>query len=148
MIGVQTFGGKELSQALGQLSTRVSRNVQREALRDAAEPLRKEMSVRAPRRPPHPDMADHIVVVSVRGEDLQQVVIAVGPAKRFFYAGFQELGTAFHGAQAFARPAFDATVGTVLAAFGANLWVALSGRGIRRQTEVAEGPVSGPGRLV
>lgn len=148
MIGFQSLGGKELTQAMSGLSARVSRGILRDALLDASEILRVEMGVRAPRRPPHPDMADNMVAVVQRGEDSQQVVVAVGPAKRFFYASFVELGTAFMAAQPFARPAFDSTVSKVIWQLGQNVWLALAGRGIRRATVEDEQPVSGPGRLV
>lgn len=148
MIGMQFDGGKELSDALAQLPQRTSRSVMREALLDASEPMRKEMGRRAPRRPPHPDMADNIVAVPARGEDLQEVAVLVGPAKPFFYATFIELGTAFMQALPFARPAFDAMKDKVLTLLGQNIWLALTAKGIWRKTTIKDGPVTGPGRTV
>jgi HK97 gp10 family phage protein len=148
VIGLDFTGGKELAEALGQLPQRVSRSVQRDALLDAAEPMRIEMGRNAPRRPPQPDLADHIIAVSVRGEDMQQVVVAVGPEKRFFYGSFIEFGTAFISARPFARPAFDRTVKDALGIFADRVWLALTARGVRRATSIDDQPVSGPGRLV
>lgn len=145
---MQFDGGKEISEGLGQLSQRTSRKVLSDALLDASEPLRKEMGRLAPRRPPHPDMADNIIAVTARGADIQEVAVLVGPAKRFFYATFLEFGTAFMSARAFARPAFDATREKVLTLLGQSVWLALTARGIRRATTISDGPVSGPGRLV
>jgi HK97 gp10 family phage protein len=148
VIKVAFEGGKELADALGQLSPRVSKKVVREALIDAAEPMRARMAQLAPRRPPQPDMADHIVISVVRGEDALETAVAVGPAKEFFYGGFQELGTAHHAAQPFARPAFDEKSPSALKAFAEAVWLALTARGVRQATTISDQPVSGPGRLV
>lgn len=136
-------GGTDLVLALAQLPQRASRRLQREALVEAAEPMRKQMGKLAPRRPPHPDMADNIVIGNATGEDSREVAIAVGPAKRFFHGSFQELGTAHHAAQPFARPAFDGTAPAALGVIGAALWRELAGRGINRPSSSGAGPVSG-----
>lgn len=148
MITMQFEGGKELADALGQLSPRVSRKVQKEALMDAAEPMRRRMEQLAPRAPGKPDLADHMVISSERGVDAQEVVVAVGPSKSFFYGSFQELGTAHHPAHPFARPAFDQKAESALKLFADAVWLALTGRGVRRATVLSDAPVSGPGRLV
>lgn len=143
MIAVKFEGGKELAAALATLTPRVSARLQREGLESAAEPIRKAMAAKAPRRPPHPDMADHIITQRVRGKDAQEVAVAVGPAKRFFYASFQEFGTVKHGAQPFARPAFDENWQKSLGILSAAIWVELAGRGVHRATVVAPTPVLG-----
>lgn len=143
MIALAFEGGRELADALKQLTPRVAARLQREGLEEAAEPMRRAMGAKAPRRPPHPDMADQIVTQRVRGTDAQEVAIAVGPAKRFFYGSFQEFGTVRHGAQPFARPAFDENWQKSLAILGAAMWRELAGRGVRRGTVVAPVPVQG-----
>ena len=40
--------------------------------------------------------------------------VSVGPTRDVFYGRFQELGTVYHGAQPFLRPAFDATKESVI----------------------------------
>jgi HK97 gp10 family phage protein len=71
------------------------------------------------------------------------VAVAVGPSKAGFYGIFQEFGTVHHGAQPFARPAFDQTVQKSLGILAAALWQAIGKR---------RGPVTGiqtgPGRML
>jgi HK97 gp10 family phage protein len=129
-------GGAELGRALGSLSQRVSRGIQREALKDAAEPMRKEMSMLAPVEAGKPDLRDTMTISNARGTDAQEVAVAVGPSKAGFYGSFQEFGTSRHGAQPFARPAFDAKAPQALTVLGRALWTALAGRGIGRTLDV------------
>ena len=141
------FDGSDLHDGLSQLSDRVSRRIQREVLKEAAEPMRKRMSVKAPRDPSTPlDLKDEMTISNARGEDRQEVAIAVGPSKRAFHGSFQEYGTVHHPAQPFARPAFDGGAPISLRAIVAGLWRELAARGIRRQTVRAPTTVqAGPG---
>lgn len=133
MVTVKFEGGKELLAALQQLPQRVGKRFQREALVHAAEPMAKAMSIHAPRGNPHPpNLKDEILIRNSRGKDAQETVIAVGPSNRAFYGGFQELGTAHHAAQPFARPAFDETWMEALRRFAADCWVSLASRKIVR----------------
>lgn len=139
-------GGSDLAQALGELPTRLSRSARREALRDAAAPMRARMSQLAPRgNPREPNLKDNIGIGDARGEDQQEVAIAVGPTIAGYYGSFQELGTSEHAAQPFARPAFDEQVGASLRILGAALWTILAGRGIFRTTSSRAPIVGGPG---
>lgn len=141
-----TFDGRELAAALRSLSPRVSKSIQREALRDAAEPMRSTMGRLAPREPGAPDLADNMAISNATkkdGIDGTTVGVRVGPAKGFFYGYFQEYGTVHHGAQPFARPAFDSEVQKVLPALAKRLWTAMAGRGINRPTQTSAGPVTG-----
>lgn len=145
-------GGRELAAALRGLRPRLSASVQREALRDVAEPMRAHMERLAPRAPGAPDMADHIVISrTLKRDELSdtEVGVRIGPdgrRKRFFYAHFQEWGTARHAAQPFMRPSFDAHVRSIPAKLAAILWRALAGRGVQRPTQMGSGPViGGPG---
>lgn len=149
MITMQTTGGPELLEALSQLSTRVSTRVQREALRDAAEPLRRRMARLAPHEPGLPDLRDNIVISNAKGRDTQEVGIAVGPSLKGFYGSFQEFGTSRHRAQPFMRPAFDQEWVGVVKDLGRAIWTILAGRGIRRRATVSLPPIQpGSGRLV
>jgi HK97 gp10 family phage protein len=70
------------------------------------------------------------------------VAVEVGPSQTFFYGYFQEIGTAFHPAQAFMRPAFDSMVRRAQAIVGQEAWAA-----IRRHLRIGGGPSSSRGNL-
>ena len=59
---IRFTGGAELQKNLDLLTTRLSRSVQRQALVEAAEPIRLTMAQLAPRAPGAPDIADNIVI--------------------------------------------------------------------------------------
>jgi HK97 gp10 family phage protein len=144
-VSVKFEGGKELADALTQLSTRVSKKFLREGLEEAAEPMRRRMETFAARGDPAPpNLRNEMVISSARGVDAQEVAVAVGPSLRAFYGSFVELGTAFQPARPFARPAFDETAPKVLGTLGAAIWRELAGRGINRPT-VGGGAVIGGG---
>lgn len=144
-------GGNELAAALNRLSTRVSKRVMRNALETAGEPIRKGMSQLAPREAGKPDLADHMTMSPTRVEGLvdndQTAAIAIGPERDFYYGFFQEEGTAFHGAQPFARPAFDSGADAALMAIMRSLWTELAAVGVSR-TVSAETPVQSEGSLI
>lgn len=148
-VSLRLEGGAELAATLRALPTRVSRNVQKEALFAAAEPMRSRMARLAPREPGAPDLADNIVISGGRGgtdklTGLEKAIsVAVGPSKGFFYGFFQEFGTSRHGAQPFARPAFDSEAPKAVQALARALWVELAGRGINPSMKTSDGPVSG-----
>lgn len=123
-------GGQQLADALGQLSTRVSAKVKREALKESAEPMRVRMSELAPLDPTTPlDLKDEMVISNARGQDAADTAIVVGPSRRVPYGYLQEFGTVHHGAQPFARPAFDLTNRQALTILRTALWAALTKRG-------------------
>jgi HK97 gp10 family phage protein len=133
---VRIEGGAALARTLNALPNKVSQTIRTQALRAGAEPIRQAMSQMAPRDPGAPDLADNIVVSTVRKggvtsliSDEQTSAVAVGPEKKFFYGFFQEYGTVHHAAQPFARPAFDANVNQSIGIIMKALWAALSVRG-------------------
>lgn len=154
MMQMRIEGGMELVAAIRQLPSRVGKRMLTEALKDAAEPMRERMGELAPRAPGAPDLADNIVIstttrvantvdgFSERTDD-QVAAVAVGPAKGFFYGFFQEFGTIWHGAQPFARPAFDSESPQVLVVLARALWAALAGKGISRSRSVSGGVTEG-----
>lgn len=149
---VRFEGGAELAKALNQLPPKVSRRVLLEVLKDVAEPMRAAMAMKAPREPGAPDLADNMAVSvanrigSVGGGKWQaagetQAAVAVGPAKGFFYGIYQEFGTVRHGAQPFARPAFDSHAPKALTEIGRRLWVELAAKGISRTAGSLSGAI-------
>lgn len=110
VITYQVVGGARLARELATLRSRVSRSIQYKALFAGAEPMRSAMSTLAPYDPESKlHLRDHIIVRRAVDE-LRAAAVAIGPLKKTFWGGFQEWGTAHHGAQPFARPAFDQTV--------------------------------------
>lgn len=140
MITVKFEGGAELTKALEQLPLRASKRIQREALVDAGEAIAKRMAARAPHEPGKPDLRDAMTVSNSRGRDAQEVAVVVGPSKAGWYGAFQEFGTSQHGAQPFARPAFDESIQSSLNLISRAIWVSLAGRGISRSV-IRETPV-------
>lgn len=133
-------GGTQLASALDQLSKRVSRRLQLEALTVAAEPMRQSMHDKAPvdtRR-----LQKHMVINRSRGADGQEAAVAVGPAKGTFYGTQQEFGNKRHAAQPFARPAFDENAQRSLRILADELWLALAARG--QSTVIGDRPMSQP----
>ncbi len=147
-VSMKVEGGAELARALNALPTRVSKKVMRDALEVAGEPIRKGMEMKAPRAPGAPDMADHMVISTAKVEGLidndQTAAVKIGPAKGFYWGLFQEFGTIHHGAQPFARPAFDAGVSKAISEMVRATWTALAGRGISRSISQPSTP-SSPG---
>lgn len=138
-IAMRFEGGAELADALRGLSTRISKQMLREVLTEAAEPMAERASRLAPRRPGEPDMADHIAVMTSRSET--GAAVAFGPTKEFFYGLFQEYGTVHNKPHPFLRPSFDEGASKALDTIGAALWRELAGRGISRPTRVSDTPV-------
>lgn len=128
-MGIRVEGGQRLAQALRALPLRVGRSVLREALYEAAEPMRQRASDLAPVAPGAPDLAQNIGISNAKAETIgeQVAAVAVGPTKGFFYGFYQEYGTRHHGAQPFLRPAFDTQAEQSIAKLQQTLWRALSG---------------------
>lgn len=141
-------GGKELAAALLQLSERGAKAVQREALADGAEVLRKAIATSAPRGTEAPHIADHVVTSRINATGEHAGGLAVGPEKgQYFYGSFLEFGTSKMSAQPFMRPGFDTTVHESLAVIRKSLWRELAAKGIGQSVSVPSVP-SGPGRTV
>ena len=135
------FDGRDLLQGLAQLKPRTARTVQRRVLTDAAEPMRAQMATDAPRGPTG-RLKGETTISNARGQDRQEVAIAIGPSKGAFYGGFQEYGTSRHPAQPFARPAFDTLVQRAVRDISAGIWRELAAKGISR-SRVSRGPIAG-----
>jgi HK97 gp10 family phage protein len=149
MITLQTTGGPELLAALNQLSARVSKSVQLEALREGAAPIQRAMSALAPYEPGKPDLRDNILVANSRGRDRQETAVAVGPSRLAFYGSFFEFGTSKLPARPFMRPAFDENWQKSLKLIADDLWLSIAARGVQRSVVIAPSQVeSGGGRLL
>lgn len=127
-------GGAELASHLAELSVRVQKGVLLNALKQGAEPIRTSMERLAPRSTEPPHVGDNIVIGSAREKGVAASV-AVGPSANFeprarIYPVMQELGTAFHQPQPFARPAFDSDAPKALPIISGAIWRALISRGI------------------
>lgn len=138
-------GGPELIKAMEGLTARVSKNVLRDALETAAEPMRRDISRKAPHEPGAPDLRANIVIGKAR--DKGAVAVAVGPAQGYFYGFYQEYGTVHHGAQPFMRPAFDSGAARFIRDMAAAMWTNLASRGIS-QTVDSSTPVKSSGSLL
>lgn len=123
--GFQLEGASEFAKLLEALPGRASKQVQREILEHAAEPMRKDMADTVAYEPGKPDIRDHMATATARGEDANETAVAVGPTKEGFYGSFLELGTAHMAPQPFARPAFDRNVDGSLEIIGDEIWFAL-----------------------
>jgi HK97 gp10 family phage protein len=154
MIGMKISGGPQFAKALQALPFNKQRGVLVSMLKKAGEPIRERMEELAPREPGKPDLADSMVIQSVRSIeevdeldvrklDDSEAAVAIGPTKAAFYGHMVEFGTAPHGnhpgtsPQPFARPAFDETQNAVLRSIQEDIWARL------RQT--AERSASGRG---
>lgn len=127
-------GGDELARTLASLPDAVSRKVQLEALKKAAEPMRRAMAARAPRGDTPPHIADNIIVAVARRRAETEdgnATVAIGPRRGFAYGLPLELGTRHTAAQPFARPAFDTEAPSSLGIVGQELWEALQRRARR-----------------
>jgi HK97 gp10 family phage protein len=125
-------GGQDLAKRLTQLPAAVSKRVQRDALRTAAEPIRDEAARQAPRdaQANAPHLADNIVIgtVSKTRPRADETIVEVGPALQpsdHFYGYFQEYGTAFAPAQPFMRGAFESQVRRSMAIVVDELWASI-----------------------
>lgn len=139
-------GGRELASFLSKLPERTSKTVQRQALRAAAEPMRGDMATLAPHEPGAPDLRESMTISNVRGGDdvfESETAVAVGPSRAGWYGVFQEFGTVHHGAQPFARPAFDRNLTRSLGILAKELWAAI----LKRRGPVT-GMQTGPGRTL
>lgn len=144
MITLKFEGGKDLQERLAELSQRVSSNIQRAALKHAAEPMRRQMELTAPHEPGKPDLRDDMVISNAKG-DTGTVAVAVGPSRKGYYGSFQELGTAHIPARPFVRPAFDQQASAALVLIKEDIWLSLVARGGIVASTTVETPVQSPG---
>lgn len=123
-------GGQELAKALESLPQATRQPILVRALKAAGLPMAERMGLEAPLDPTadHQHLADSMTVSAttrVNGERLDDTsaAVAVGPSKDAFWGLFQEYGTVRHGAQPFARPAFDAEYEQALKIFRDQMWL-------------------------
>lgn len=112
MITVKFEGGQQLASLLASLPKSISKQIQRDVLVEAAEPMVAVARKMAPRAPGAPDIADNIEIGNARtGKDEfgdeKAMQVAWGPVRGFFYGYYLEWGTVKMGARPFMRPAFD-----------------------------------------
>jgi HK97 gp10 family phage protein len=135
MITMKFEGGAELAKVFDSLSLRLGKKVLHEALREAAEPIRKAAQSFAPRGEEAPHIAQNIGIGNARPPDEPHAAaVKVGPVKGFAYGLPQELGTVHHAAHPFMRPAFDLKADEALRVLGEAAWRELAGKGISRPT--------------
>jgi HK97 gp10 family phage protein len=132
MVRIRFEGGQELADRLGQLSTRVSRTVTYEALRQGGAEIQGEAGRIAPHEPGFPDLRDNIGMSVARSVvDTEGLpAVAIGPTKKFFYGLFQEFGTRHHSAQPFMRPSFESMWRPALGIIRGEFWRVIISRGV------------------
>lgn len=126
-------GGADLARQLRVLPTAMSQKVQLQALKRGAVPIRDMAATLAPRdeQAGAPHLADNILIVAPTSKKLDElgafdmVAVWIGPAAKFFYGYFQEIGTAFHPAKPFMRPAFDSQHRRSISIVAAEAWAAI-----------------------
>jgi HK97 gp10 family phage protein len=119
-------GMEDLAKRLRALPEAVTKQVLREALKKAAEPMRAKMAVLAPVGPEAPHLASSMRISPGKAEETTGVAVLVGPSRDFFYGRFLEYGTKHMSARPFMRPAFDSEAQTALDTLGRELWYAIS----------------------
>jgi HK97 gp10 family phage protein len=137
-VAMRFEGGAKLTKALDTLALKPSQNVMRAALKVGAEPIRAEASMRAPRAPGAPDIADNIAIsnAKVKGE---MAAVKIGPAKGYAYGLPLEIGTSKMQARPFMRPAFDLKASVALMMIGQALWAMLIAKGAIASARTAGG---------
>lgn len=102
-------GLKELDEALRALPDEMQAAPVRAGLKAAGKYLAEGMASRAPRDVvvEGVTLAEEIVYEVKVSIAREIAAVMIGPSKRAFYGGFQELGTEHHAAQPFMRPTLD-----------------------------------------
>lgn len=125
-------GDVELEKKLLSLASAVAWKQQRDALMIGAEPIRSEMSLRAPfdATQSGDHLRDHIIIDALTEGEVRKgvehvegtAVVEVGPNIPHFYGYFSEYGTVKEPARPWARPAFDSRSGQALRLTLSTLW--------------------------
>jgi HK97 gp10 family phage protein len=129
VITLKVEGGDKLRKTLNELPNRISRSVQRDALKQGAELLRSRVAATAPREPGAPDLAANIGIATDVRPGGGDVGVGIGVPRGFFYDWFNEFGTVKQAAKPFWRPAIDAEGPRVIKFVAAAMWDALIRRG-------------------
>lgn len=141
MIKVRFEGGSELAKALGDLSTRLSKQILRECLTEGGEPMRRAIASKVPRSDEAPHLADNMAIGAVRDQE-NLASVGIGPTKKLFYYDTKvEFGTVHMPAEPFYRPGMDETWPKTLQIVGESMWRELAGRGIQRPMTSVDVPV-------
>lgn len=129
VLNIRVEGETALIQNLEALPRQLTAAAARRVARVGAQPLAQRMRELAPFAPGKPDLRDTIIVRDLpAGSTLilrTEVGVEIGPSLAGFYGFFQEFGTVHHGAQPFARPAFDQAWPLALALMRVDLWAAI-----------------------
>lgn len=132
MIEITVHGLKELQDALDKLPIEIQERTLRFALRKGANVIAEGAARRAPRDTGK--LAEDIVV-RTRKDRAKGLVAEIGPSKKVFYGMFQELGTSFHAAQPFLRPALDEEGEKAVKELGSELGKAIE-RAVKRLAKI------------
>ena len=141
---VKVEGFKELARALEELPKATARNVLTRVLLSAAKPTHEAAQAKAPRLTGR--LQTSVVVgkqltrrqkADARKEGPQFAEVHVGTASGHGIP--QEFGTAFHPAQPFMRPAWDANQGRALEIIKTELGGAIEKAAARRAKKLAKG---------
>ncbi|ALA26724.1 hypothetical protein AVI51_16325 (plasmid) [Piscirickettsia salmonis] len=117
-------GLRELEQKLKTLEPKKIRNLNRRALRKAAEPVEAQMKANAPQK--SGALAESIKRRSKKGKGRRTIVnVTVGPARKIQYAIEQEYGSSHQPARPFIRPALNDNAQTSIDIFKNALTLAL-----------------------
>lgn len=124
-------GGEAMKRALDTAGSALTKTIVLAALREAADPIRRDMAARMARGADAPHAGDNVIVATVNeidGEKLAplEFAVGIGPTKDFWYWFFQEFGTVHHAAQPAMRPAMDAGAQRALRDIGNGLWDAIA----------------------
>lgn len=144
---VKVSGLRELQKALGELPKATGKNVVRRVLKKIADPIAADMRAKAPDDPATGgmDLKGSIAVSTKLSKNqaklhrketggaaaktptgwksspktLVELFVGAGPVP---HGHLQEFGTAHHGPQPFARPAWDAAKGTAIETVKTEMW--------------------------
>jgi HK97 gp10 family phage protein len=123
----KVLGVESVIRQLREMPIKMARGTLKRAVLAGAEPIREAMERGAPRGDPSAPTLSEIVVMSGSSPANELTAIAfVGPNKEAFYGLFQELGTRYHKAQTFARPALDTAHEEAVTEMEHQLWIDLS----------------------
>lgn len=147
---VKIEGLAELDQQLANLTKAAGKGVLRRSLKKAAKPMADRMSDLAPRGTTATDQLAESITIGTRlssrqarmhrkmfRDDRASVEMFVGPGPDPA-AWNQEFGNVNHGAQPFARPAFDSEVKPTLDRLGRLLWEELDKSLLRAARKAAK----------
>ena len=135
---VRVDGLKEVDAALGQLGKATGRNVMRRVAVKRLQPIADDMRAKAP--VDQTDLRDSITVTTKnpkKNRKRSEVEAHAGPG-RHPQAHLQEFGTAHHGPQPFARPAWDAGKDELLDGIVDDFWSEISKAAERQAKKAAK----------